>query len=76
MSRIEALDATGLLCPLPVLKARKAMKALAPGDVLELRATDAAARRDVPAFCEAAGHILLETRQEGEILTFRIEKGA
>ena len=68
------LDTTGLICPLPVLRARKAIQQLRPGDVLVMTATDPAALRDVPAFCEAAGHDLLETVQAGEVLTFRIRR--
>jgi tRNA 2-thiouridine synthesizing protein A len=53
------LDATGLLCPLPVLKARKRLAALAPGAVLRLLADDPAAVIDVPHFCAEQGHALL-----------------
>lgn len=70
------LDAKGLVCPLPVLRARKAMKALTLGEILEIHATDPAARLDVPHFCDATGNELLETRKEGEVLIFRIRKTA
>lgn len=53
------LDATGLLCPLPVLKLRKRLSALAPGSVLRVVATDPAARVDVPHFCAEQGHGLV-----------------
>jgi tRNA 2-thiouridine synthesizing protein A len=53
------LDARGLLCPLPVLKARKRLKALAPGAVLRVVADDPAARIDFPHFCAEAGHALV-----------------
>lgn len=53
------LDARGLLCPLPVLKARKRLRALAPGQVLRMLATDPAAVVDVPHFCAESGHVLL-----------------
>lgn len=55
----EQVDASGLLCPLPVLKARKRLKAMAPGQVLCLIATDPAAAIDVPHFCAQSGHQLL-----------------
>jgi tRNA 2-thiouridine synthesizing protein A len=55
----EELDATGMLCPLPVLKARKRLRGMAPGAVLRLLATDPAAVVDVPHFCAEAGHDLL-----------------
>jgi len=57
----DTLDAKGLLCPLPVLKARKRLKGMAPGSVLRLIATDPAAVVDVPHFCNEAGHELLAT---------------
>ncbi|MGA0714666.1 MAG: sulfurtransferase TusA family protein [Gemmobacter sp.] len=57
----DTLDAKGLLCPLPVLKARKRLKGMAPGSVLRLIATDPAAVVDVPHFCREAGHELLAT---------------
>ena len=55
---IHDLDARGLLCPLPVLKARKRLKDLAQGDVLRMHADDPAARIDVPHFCNESGNIL------------------
>ena len=71
---VTVLDAKGLVCPLPVLRARKAMKSLAQGDILEIHTTDPASRLDVPHFCDATGNELLETRKEGEVLIFRIRK--
>lgn len=53
------LDAKGLLCPLPVLKARKRLQALQSGQVLRMLADDPAAVIDVPHFCAEAGHSLL-----------------
>jgi tRNA 2-thiouridine synthesizing protein A len=53
------LDARGLLCPLPVLKARKRLGALAPGAVLRVLADDPAARIDFPHFCAETGHALI-----------------
>jgi tRNA 2-thiouridine synthesizing protein A len=71
----EDLDATGLLCPLPVLKARKHLMAMAPGAVLLMRADDLAAVVDVPHFCAEAGHTLIEQHSEGAELRFFIRKG-
>jgi tRNA 2-thiouridine synthesizing protein A len=61
MSWDQEIDATGLLCPLPVLKARKRLRGMAPGQVLRLIATDPAAVIDVPHFCAEAGHALIGT---------------
>jgi len=62
------LDARGLLCPLPVLKARKRLMGMAPGEVLRLLASDPAAEVDVPHFCAEAGHVFLgaEELEAGE----------
>ncbi|MEO0929775.1 MAG: sulfurtransferase TusA family protein [Pseudomonadota bacterium] len=54
------LDAKGLLCPLPVLKARKRLQALQSGQVLRMEADDPAAIVDVPHFCSEAGHELVD----------------
>jgi tRNA 2-thiouridine synthesizing protein A len=69
------LDATGLLCPLPVLKLRKRLAALQPGDAILLRADDPAAVVDVPHFCAEAGHALVETGDEGAAQTYLVRKG-
>jgi tRNA 2-thiouridine synthesizing protein A len=67
------LDATGLSCPLPVLKAKKALKELRKGDVLRVLATDPGAVKDFKAFCEATGHKLLKQSEDDGVLTFDIE---
>ena len=71
------LDATGLLCPLPVLKARRALKPLAPGAVLEVLATDPGAVKDFAHFCETTGcELLKSSEQPGGVLRFRLRKPA
>jgi tRNA 2-thiouridine synthesizing protein A len=61
------LDTRGLSCPLPVLRARKAMQKLAPGALIRVLATDPGTVKDMKAFCRASGHELVESRtQEGE----------
>ncbi len=59
MNDNNLLDATGLLCPLPVLKARKRLQTLTSGDVLTVHADDPAAIIDMPHFCAEAGHTLV-----------------
>lgn len=71
---MHELDATGLLCPLPVLKARKRLAALAPGERLRMRADDPAAVIDVPHFCTQAGHTLVESSEDGDVQIYIIEK--
>lgn len=68
------LDATGLLCPLPVLKARKRLQALAKGDTLTMRADDPAAVVDVPHFCAEAGHELVSCDTDGPVHIYVIRK--
>lgn len=59
------LDAAGLLCPLPVLKMRKRLRALAPGAVLRAVTDDPAALIDVPHFCEEQGHSIVAQEDAG-----------
>jgi tRNA 2-thiouridine synthesizing protein A len=68
------LDTRGLKCPLPVLRARKAIQRLAPGEVLRVLATDPGTVRDFKAFCEATGHELMEHSEQAGEFTFRIRK--
>jgi tRNA 2-thiouridine synthesizing protein A len=68
------LDCEGLLCPLPVLRARKRLLAMAPGQVLALRATDRMALVDVPHFCAQAGHDLLAVQTIGAVTTYTIRR--
>lgn len=69
------LDATGLLCPLPVLKARKRLQGLQAGDILQMQADDPAAVVDVPHFCAEAGHELVRTEDLGAAQLYVIRKG-
>lgn len=69
------VDAEGLVCPWPVLKARKALDTLASGAVIEVIATDPASYIDIPAFCDTAGHILLDQRRDGSRFVYRVRKG-
>ena len=66
------LDAQGLLCPLPVLKARKRLKSLKSGETLKLIATDPASVIDVPHFCNEQGHVLVSHEAEDGLYIFRI----
>lgn len=72
---VQQLDLKGLKCPLPVLRANKALRALAPGDVLEVTATDPASAKDFATYCQTAGHDLLARDEADGIYTFRIRKG-
>lgn len=62
------LDARHLLCPMPVIRTQNKVASLAPGDVLEVRATDPGAAHDIPAWCRVHGHRILETGEDdGEV---------
>lgn len=63
------IDAKGLKCPLPVLRARKAIRALSAGDSLTVLATDPAAPSDFRAFCEQAGHELVAATEDAGVHT-------
>ncbi|GHC11295.1 hypothetical protein GCM10007291_04970 [Gemmobacter nanjingensis] len=69
------LDCEGLLCPLPVLRARKRLMALRPGQVLRVRATDGMAAVDLPHFCTGAGHAYLGAVPEGGATAHFIRRG-
>jgi tRNA 2-thiouridine synthesizing protein A len=73
--RYDALvDARGLSCPLPLVKARQALMVLAGGATVCVLATDPAAPRDFEDFSEATGHPLLESREEAGIFVIVVEK--
>jgi tRNA 2-thiouridine synthesizing protein A len=69
------IDAEGLLCPLPVLRAGRALRGMAAGEVLRLRATDRAAVVDVPHFCREGGHAFLGAEDHGAVTHYFIRKG-
>jgi tRNA 2-thiouridine synthesizing protein A len=71
----DQIDCEGLLCPLPVLRARKRLLALPPGTVLCIRATDAMAAVDLPHFCAESGHTYLGARTEGPVTLHLIRAG-
>jgi tRNA 2-thiouridine synthesizing protein A len=68
------LDVRGLKCPLPVLRAGRAMRALAPGDILEIRATDPSAVADFEAFSRTTGHVLESRSEAGGVFVFVLRK--
>ncbi len=70
----ELIDLTGLLCPLPVLKARKRLESMQSGHVLKVLASDPMSAIDMPHFCNEQGHTLLENLRDGQVFTFRIKR--
>jgi len=76
LDQIVELDTCGLSCPLPLLKAKKALNGLAPGTLLRVRATDTGSVRDFRVFCEQSGNELLESTQEHGIYIHLLRKRA
>lgn len=69
------IDCAGLLCPLPVLRARKRLMAMAVGEVLKVVATDRMAEIDLPHFCAEAGHDYLGAFPEGKATAHFLRRG-
>ena len=69
------LDARGLSCPLPVLKARKRLQGMAPGDRLRVLASDPKAPADFRLYSEESGHRLIEDREDGAEFVVVLERG-
>jgi len=69
----KMLDTKGLACPLPILKAKKALAELPKGGTLEVFATDPGSVPDFNAFCEATGNALLEQSEQSGVYRFVIE---
>jgi tRNA 2-thiouridine synthesizing protein A len=70
----QVLDAKGLNCPLPILKAKKALKSLESGNTLEVLSTDPGSVADFAAFCRTTGHELLEQSEADGVWTYLIRK--
>ncbi len=70
----QTLDATGLLCPLPVLKLRKRLQALTAGETITLITDDPAAVIDVPHFCAESGNVLDSQSENGATMTWIVRK--
>lgn len=70
----KTLDASGLACPMPVVRTKQAMDGLSSGQVLEVISTDRGSLRDMPAWVQSTGHELIEQRQDEGRYTFLIRK--
>lgn len=71
---IHTLDARGLNCPLPILRTKKAIAALASGEVLEVIATDPGSVKDLDSFCSQTGNQMLSSEEADSGFVFRIRK--
>jgi tRNA 2-thiouridine synthesizing protein A len=72
----QTLDVKGLNCPLPILRAKKALKELPAGATLQVLATDPGAVKDFEAFCRTTGNELLESTSDGKVFSFVIKRSA
>lgn len=72
----QVLDVKGLNCPLPILRAKKALKDVPIGGTLQVLATDPGAVKDFEAFCRTTGNDLVEAKTEGEVFSFVIKRGS
>ena len=70
----QRIDTSGLMCPLPVLRAGKAIRKLESGEVLEVTATDPASQEDMKSFCQTTGHILIGSRTDPTQFVYLIRK--
>ena len=71
----KELDTTGLNCPMPILRAKKALKDLQPGEILRVTATDPGSVKDFEAFAKQTGNELLDSLTEGDTFIYRLKKG-
>lgn len=69
------LDASGLRCPMPLLKTKQALSSIDTGEVLKVIATDAGSWRDIPAYVDLSDHKLIEKQQDADQFIFYILKG-
>jgi tRNA 2-thiouridine synthesizing protein A len=70
----QVLDVKGLNCPLPILRAKKALKDVPMGNTLEVLATDPGAVKDFEAFCRTTGNELLESKHDNNVFSFVIKR--
>ena len=74
MNITQQIDARGLNCPLPILKAKKAIASVSTGEVIKILATDPGSVKDMQAFCSQTGNELLESNQEDGAFVFLLKK--
>jgi len=70
------LDTKGMNCPLPILKAKKAIKDISAGETLQVLSTDPGSVKDFEAFCRSTGNELLESSEADGVFTYLIKKSA
>lgn len=76
MAAETLLDVQGMNCPLPVLRANRALRTMAPGDKLRVLATDRASVSDFRSYCRETGHTLVSLSEEAGVFSFTIRRRA
>ncbi|MCP8617675.1 sulfurtransferase TusA family protein [Salirhabdus salicampi] len=76
ISANEVLDAKGLACPMPIVKTKKAITNLEPGQVMEVQATDKGSTADLKAWADSTGHQYLGTIEDGNVLKHYLRKAS
>ena len=71
----RTVDASGLACPMPIVRTRQAIDDLASGDVLKVISTDRGSLTDIPSWADTLGHTLVDARQDGDKFVYLIKKG-
>ena len=70
----QTLDAKGLNCPLPILRAKKALKGMQAGQILAIEATDPGSAKDFESFCTQTGNELVKASESGNVYYYEIRK--
>lgn len=71
----RTVDASGLACPMPIVRTSQAIDDLASGDVLEVISTDRGSLTDIPSWADTLGHTLVDAREDGDKFVYLIKKG-
>lgn len=74
MEADKTIDAKGLNCPMPIIRIKKALGEMQPGQILKMEATDKGSKSDVTAFASRTGNELLEVKEEGGTFIFYLKK--
>jgi len=74
MKAARTLDCTGLFCPMPIVKTKREIDTMQPGEVLEVLADDPGFEKDLPAWCRATGDIFLDMEKEGPVFKGYVKK--
>lgn len=75
MNANHVVDAKGLACPMPIVKAKKAINGIQSGQILEVHATDKGSKKDIAAWAKSGGHQLIKQEEENDVFKFWIRKG-